>query len=541
MTSEQTITQNFDPHLSSLAGFDDASIRKTKFFTNVILDNKFPSFLFVPSPPVKPRPRPPKVRHMPTKEEIEAEKKLKRAKELMFSPFKIYEPPAGQPWGTVPQIAIMPWEVKKHLGDKDKMFFLFDKIKVASPKKGYKYIPIYYGPTGSAKLVDKKLVYIPYLVLVPEQQQEMDVPTLGVKVWNIELQRDHFVRIQHNFGGKKAKVDRSLATKIYSKKKPVPKKKKPQPTRWEFYDLHHKKVANETKKMFNFTEFEKAVAKEVNLLERHNFTKAQRMKKNQTIPMNGGYSEAIYVKPKTENELKIEKLTNLLNEVYEANSVNPKAPFITSTFPLLEVDPGRYPIDGVPVNKPLPNNTIILNVKLPMPPVKDSKYIPLFYGNGNFKTRKGLDVWIPNFVLVPSYFGLPMGADQELPLKIPSYVPRDPYWENYDLKLFDLSEISLTYDKILADKEVLKPPFTETGHYMRQKVFNLMVEGRTKKPRTMKDILKRNNKRIQDMLDQLGKPEARGTTIPKGAAMMKLTGRPHLDKDGKPIIKPVDG
>lgn len=495
--------QNFDPKLTSLTGFDNTSIKRTKIFTNVILDNFFPVLQFIPSDPVKPKPKPPKFHKMPNATEIEQAKKLKRAKQLMFTPFAIYEPPAGKTWGTVPEIAIMSWETDKHLNDTDKELFLFEHIKMASPKAGYHYIPIYYAPTSSANKVDGKIVFIPYIILVKASQKPLDVPTLGVQVWNIEKEKDHFVRFRHGPGADKLPVNRDLATKVFTKPKPKPKIKAKPIERFKYYEDHKKFLKNQTAEIAQKERLQHQMADEINLEDRRKHIHDQLKSNIGKMPEDGGYPGALHKEHLTENKKKIKDLENLLDEKYESKAVYRQDELVSSTFPLLEVDPGAYPDDAVLVNTVLPDNGRVLNLKLPVPPVPRSKYIPLFFGKSELKTRDGLNVWVPNFILVPDYFTLPMDPELKMPMKIPSYVKFEAFWDKYEIRVFPLERISLTYSSILNDKQVLVPPYREEGHYLIQKTFNSLIEQKTKKSKTIIDILKTNTKRIKGLLSQL--------------------------------------
>lgn len=498
--------QNFDPAVSSLSGFEDFSLRKTKIFTNVILDNFFPEFEFLSSDPVKPKPKPPKFHKMLNMSEIEKAKRIKRAKQLMFTPFSIYDPPAGKPWGTVPEIAIMAWETDKHLNDTDKELFLFERVKLASPKIGYHYIPIFYAPTNSANKVDGKLVFIPYVILVKTSQKPLDIPTLGVFVWNIEKQREHFVRFRRGAINEKAPINRDLATKVFTKPKPKPKIPPKPLDRFQFYEDHEKFLKNQTAQIAAIEKLQHEMAEEINLADRRSHEKLESAA-GVRMQENGGYAGTVTKKHLSETEKKITELENLLDEKYESIGVDRREELISSTFPLIELDPGSYPVDAVLVNQHLPNNSRVLNLKLPVPPVPRSKFIPLFFGKSGLKTRDGLDVWIPNFILVPQYFTLPMDPELKMPKKIPSYIKKEAFWDKYDITVFPMGRTSLTFSSILSDKQVLTPPFKEEGHYITQETFNSLVERKTKKAKTVEDILKVNKDRIKNLIEQLNSPD----------------------------------
>lgn len=173
-------------------------------------------------------------------------------------------------------------------------------------------------------------------------------------------------------------------------------------------------------------------------------------------------------------------------------------------FPLMNAKPGQYPHNAVLVNERLPENSVVLKIMPPTAPAIDSKYIVYFYAPTGYSSRWGKKVFVPNYLLVDKDFGISVRTKDDYPQFIPVVESKNGNWANSGIRKRRSGRISMSYRKIVFDNSVIQLPSKETGMFIEQDDFNLIVWKRNRPLQNQKILAKKNKEMIVQMLKKLG-------------------------------------
>lgn len=462
----------------------------------------------------------------------------------LFNNFEIYYPETGHKWGFIPTSAVYPWELSVRKHDDDKKFITTKKVKMPqSPVKEYHYIPLFYGRTlNNFKLDDGRYAYIPYLVLVKNSLANLSMPTSQVSIVNpssnspqdIVLQRlnKNYLRRQKKKGSKRLSKGTSALdiikanqrdTSISHNVKPGSKSATAAAQRVRTRDLIAPEQATEKNGMSHeeFVYQQKLRIKEQERKLKHLMHKinrnTRRMERKSLVlpgakkmPLNGGYNIAV-ARPPSQANAEIDRLKSVLNGGNKSKGFVPALNSASTMYPLMNAKPGQIPHEAVLVNKRLPEDSVILKIMPPTAPAIDSKYIVYFYAPAGYSSRWGKKVYVPNYLLVSKEFGISVRTNDPYPHVIPVVQTKEGKWAQASVKKRKSGRVSMSYRKIVVDSSIIKLPRTETGMFVDQDDFNLMIWKRNRPAQSQTILAKKNKDIIVKMLQKLGSKV--GTTL----------------------------
>ena len=445
---------------------------------------------------------------------------------MLFNRFEIYFPKMGKHWGLIPNEAIYPWEISAREHDSDKRIFKRKDLDVPSPKSGYHYISLFYSRTSSKfKMDDGRFVYIPYLVLVKSTINPMRFPTTSLTIWDPSTKSEKKIKIHRltkaemNNGGKierrvsaqdiinRSKQMTSLANNMKGGSRAIGvAQQEVKPVLPTFNGLSQKEIMLREKMILEHKQ--NLIKKMIKKISKNDRKIRQKfvdvLPDNKKMPDTGGYD--IFVeKDRTPAQKQIKRLRSLLSGIEETGAqFIPAITTATTVFPMMSCKPGEYPFNAVLVNQKLPKNAVVLKMLPPIAPAVDSKYILYFYVPVDYKTRWGQKVYVPNYILVPQEFGIPLNSKKMYPLHLPAVLAVKGSWANARIERVKEGRIGLSYRKIVMDSSVLKLPKKESGRFLAQGDFNLMMWSNNKPHRSIRERVRENRGKIVEMLKELG-------------------------------------